>query len=113
EHESVAGGGADGRTGWYVEPTLVKVDDAADRLLCEEIFGPVVSVHVYEGSWDDILKTVDRTGSYGLTCAVFSNDRYAVEKATEALRFSAGNFYVNDKPTGTVVVQQPFGCGRT
>src|SRR5690606_27217913 len=82
------------------------------RLFCEEIFGPVASVHVYEGTWDDILKTVDRTGPYGLTGAVFSNDRYAVEKATEALRFSAGNFYVNDKPTGAVVGQQPFGGGR-
>lgn len=108
----LAGGGADDSKGWFIEPTLVEVGDPGDRMLCEEIFGPIASVHVYDGSWDEILQTVDRTGPYGLTGAVFANDRYAVERATEALRFAAGNFYVNDKPTGAVVGQQPFGGGR-
>jgi len=111
--EIVAGGGASDETGWFVDPTLVKVDDPSDKIICEEIFGPVVSVHVYpEAKWQETLRLVDEGGPYGLTGAVFSNDRAAVREATEVLRNAAGNFYINDKPTGAVVGQQPFGGGR-
>ena len=109
----VAGGTADDSTGWFVSPTLVQVDDPGHRLMSEEIFGPILSVYVYEDSdWDDILGVVDRTGPYALTGAVFSRDRAAVDQATAALRDAAGNFYINDKPTGAVVGQQPFGGAR-
>jgi len=109
----VAGGGADMSTGYFVEPTLVETSDPAYRLLCEEIFGPVVTTFVYDDSrWEETLKLVDSTSPYALTGAVFSQDRKAVRQATSILRQSAGNFYVNDKPTGAVVGQQPFGGAR-
>ncbi len=108
----LAGGGCDGREGWFVEPTLIEVADRAAPCLCEEIFGPVLSVHVYDGSFEEALALVDRTSPYGLTGAVFANDRRAIAAAAEALRYSAGNFYINDKPTGAVVGQQPFGGAR-
>ena len=109
----VAGGGADERTGWFVEPTLVRVDDPRHRMMQEEIFGPILTVYVYDDAdWDDILTVVDQTGPYALTGAVFSRDRAAVDQATAALRDAAGNFYINDKPTGAVVGQQPFGGAR-
>jgi 1-pyrroline-5-carboxylate dehydrogenase len=107
------GGGADGETGYFIEPTLVQATDPAHVLLCEEVFGPVVAVHVYpDARWRETLKLVDRTSPYGLTGAVFARDRDAIREATVALRHAAGNFYVNDKPTGAVVGQQPFGGGR-
>jgi 1-pyrroline-5-carboxylate dehydrogenase len=109
----VQGGGADDATGWFVEPTLVETDDPGDRLLCEEIFGPVVTAHVYDDArWSEVLRTVDRTSPYALTGAVFATERSAIREAAAALRHAAGNFYVNDKPTGAVVGQQPFGGGR-
>jgi 1-pyrroline-5-carboxylate dehydrogenase len=109
----LAGGGTDDSVGWFVEPTLLQVEDPAYRTMCEEIFGPVLTVHVYPaGKWSETLALVDRTGPYALTGAIFSQDRAAVVEADRALRYSAGNYYVNDKPTGAVVGQQPFGGGR-
>ena len=109
----VAGGGADDSVGYFVQPTLLQVDDPGYRLMCEEIFGPVLTVHVYPaGRWSETLALVDRTGPYALTGAVFSQDRAALIEADRALRQAAGNFYVNDKPTGAVVGQQPFGGAR-
>jgi 1-pyrroline-5-carboxylate dehydrogenase len=109
----VQGGGTGDGTGWFVEPTLVEADDPGDRLLCEEIFGPVVTAHVYDDTqWGDVLRVVDRTSPYALTGAVFATDRSAIREAHGALRHAAGNFYVNDKPTGAIVGQQPFGGGR-
>ncbi|MCS6797080.1 MAG: L-glutamate gamma-semialdehyde dehydrogenase [Myxococcota bacterium] len=107
------GGRGDPSNGWFVEPTYVEVDDPAHRLMQEEIFGPVVTAWVYEdGAWLDVLDLVDRTSPYALTGAVFARDRVALVEATARLRQSAGNFYVNDKPTGAVVGQQPFGGAR-
>jgi 1-pyrroline-5-carboxylate dehydrogenase len=111
--EIVAGGGTDDSEGWFVEPTVIKTDDPGFRLLRDELFGPVVTAYVYdESKWAETLDLVDRTGTYALTGAVFSNDRYALQEAHDALRYAAGNFYVNDKPTGAVVGQQPFGGAR-
>src|SRR6266511_3985208 len=107
------GGGCDDRDGYFVQPTLIQVDDPAYRTMCEEIFGPVLSLYVYpERQWADTLALVDRTSPYALTGAVFARDRRAVAEAQAALRYAAGNFYVNDKPTGAVVGQQPFGGAR-
>ena len=109
----IAGGKTDGETGYFVSPTLVETTDPAYRLLCEEIFGPVVTAYVYDdGKWMDTLKVVDSTSPYALTGAIFAQDRRAIVEATFALRHAAGNFYVNDKPTGAVVGQQPFGGAR-
>jgi 1-pyrroline-5-carboxylate dehydrogenase len=109
----LAGGGLHGETGWFVEPTLVEAEDPASPLLCEEIFGPVVTLHVYpERRWEETLRLVDETSPYALTGAVFARDRAAIDQASETLRQSAGNFYINDKPTGAVVGQQPFGGAR-
>ena len=109
----LAGGGADDRSGWFVEPTLLQVKDPGHRLMCEELFGPVLSVYVYpDRSWPGVLGLVDRTSPYGLTGSVFARDRAAVVQASRILRHAAGNFYINDKPTGAVVGQQPFGGAR-
>jgi 1-pyrroline-5-carboxylate dehydrogenase len=109
----IAGGKAEGGTGHFISPTLVQTDDAGYRLLCEEIFGPVVTAYVYDDTkWEETLKTVDATSPYALTGAVFAQDRRALVEATSALRHAAGNFYINDKPTGAVVGQQPFGGAR-
>jgi 1-pyrroline-5-carboxylate dehydrogenase len=111
--EVLAGGGYDDAEGWFVEPTVIKTDDPDSRLLKEEFFGPVVTAFVYpDDRWEQTLELVDSTAPYGLTGAVFARDREAVEEAGEVLRYAAGNFYVNDKPTGAVVGQQPFGGGR-
>jgi len=107
------GGGCDDKTGHFIEPTLVQTNKPDYKLLCEEIFGPVVTAYVYpDDQWRDILKTVDRTSPYALTGSVFARDRQAVREASNALRNAAGNFYINDKPTGAVVGQQPFGGAR-
>ncbi len=107
------GGGASGEKGWFIEPTLVETDDPGHRLLGEEIFGPVVTAHVYDDAkWAETLRIVDQTSPYALTGAVFAQDRRVVREATSALRNAAGNFYINDKPTGAVVGRQPFGGGR-
>ena len=109
----VSGGKADGKKGWFIHPTLVETADPNYRLLCEEIFGPVVTVSVYDDAkWSETLKQVDATSPYALTGAVFSRDRTALREASITLRNAAGNFYVNDKPTGAVVGQQPFGGAR-
>ncbi len=109
----IQGGGSRGETGYFIEPTLVQTTDPGARLMCEEIFGPVVTAYVYpDARWTEILDVVDRTSPYGLTGAVFARDRSAVGEAATALRHAAGNFYINDKPTGAVVGQQPFGGGR-
>jgi 1-pyrroline-5-carboxylate dehydrogenase len=111
--EIVAGGDYDDSEGWFVRPTVVKTDDPGFRLLHEELFGPVLTTYVYdEKRWDDTLRLVDETAPYGLTGAVFATEREAVEQAHAALGYAAGNFYVNDKPTGAVVGQQPFGGAR-
>ncbi len=113
DHEIVHGGGCDDETGWFIEPTLVRALDPRGKLMREEIFGPVVTVYVYpDGAWEETLELVDTTSPYGLTGAVFAVDRRAARQATAALRHAAGNFYINDKPTGAVVGQQPFGGGR-
>jgi 1-pyrroline-5-carboxylate dehydrogenase len=107
------GGATKGDTGYFIEPTLIETSDPGYRLLCEEIFGPVVTAHVYaDAKWSETLEIVDRTSPYALTGAVFARDRRAVLEATSALRNAAGNFYINDKPTGAVVGQQPFGGAR-
>ena len=109
----LAGGNCDSSVGWYVEPTFVEVDQADHRLMSEEIFGPIVACYVYEDdAWTETLKLVDATSPYALTGAVFSTDRFAINHALRALRNCAGNFYINDKPTGAVVGQQPFGGAR-
>jgi 1-pyrroline-5-carboxylate dehydrogenase len=109
----VAGGRTDGANGYFISPTLVETSEPAYRLLCEEIFGPVVTAYVYDdGKWSETLELVDRTSPYALTGAVFAQDRRAIVEATSALRHAAGNFYINDKPTGAVVGQQPFGGAR-
>jgi 1-pyrroline-5-carboxylate dehydrogenase len=109
----VSGGVAKGDEGYFIKPTLIEAKQPRYRLLCEEIFGPVVTAYVYEDSqWEETLEIVDTTSPYALTGAVFANDRGAVRKAAMALRNAAGNFYVNDKPTGAVVGQQPFGGAR-
>jgi len=107
------GGKCDDSKGYFIEPTLVQTNKPDYKLLCEEIFGPVVTTYVYpDNKWKDTLKTVDKTSPYALTGAVFANDRQAVREASAALRNAAGNFYINDKPTGAVVGQQPFGGAR-
>src|SRR4051812_46064493 len=109
----ISGGIAKGEDGYFIHPTLVETTDPGYRLLCEEIFGPVVTAHVYDDSkWEETLRIIDTTSPYALTGAVFANDRRAVREAMMALRNAAGNFYVNDKPTGAVVGQQPFGGAR-
>jgi 1-pyrroline-5-carboxylate dehydrogenase len=111
--EIVAGGGYSDDDGWFVEPTVIETRNPEFRTMREELFGPVVTTYVYdEGKWDDTLRLIDRTAPYGLTGAVFSEDRAAIDEAQEKLRYAAGNFYVNDKPTGAVVGQQPFGGAR-
>ncbi len=109
----IQGGGCKGDEGYFIEPTLVQASDPAYRLMCEEIFGPVLSVYVYDDQkWAETLAIVDRTSPYALTGAVFARDRAAVREASTALKNAAGNFYINDKPTGAVVGQQPFGGAR-
>ena len=109
----VAGGDSDKRTGYFVRPTLIETDNPSLRQLCEEIFGPVVTAYVYDDSqWTETLELVNATSPYALTGAIFAQDRRAVVEASSALRYAAGNFYINDKPTGAVVGQQPFGGAR-
>ena len=111
--EIICGGDYSDDTGYFIEPTVVRVDDPQYRAMQEEIFGPVAPVYVYDAAaYDDLLDTVDATSPYGLTGAIFGYDRAAVDEAMERLSEAAGNFYVNDKPTGAVVGQQPFGGAR-
>ena len=107
------GGGANDADGYFIEPTVIESQDPAYRTMCEEIFGPVLTVHVYAAArWSETLRLVDETSPYALTGAIFAQDRRAVDDAEQALRYAAGNFYINDKPTGAVVGQQPFGGAR-
>ncbi|MDP1813464.1 MAG: L-glutamate gamma-semialdehyde dehydrogenase [Leadbetterella sp.] len=111
--EIIAGGGFDKSVGYFIEPTVILAKDPKYRTMCEEIFGPVLSIYVYEeNAWEETLELVNTTSPYALTGAVFSQDRYAIDQATKALENAAGNFYINDKPTGAVVGQQPFGGAR-
>jgi 1-pyrroline-5-carboxylate dehydrogenase len=109
----VLGGGSDDREGFFIEPTVIEVKNAAHRLLAEELFGPIVTTLVYDDDrFEDVLSAVNSGSAYGLTGAIFARERAAIERASEGLRYAAGNFYVNDKPTGAVVGQQPFGGAR-
>jgi len=109
----LCGGDCDDADGYFVQPTLIQVDDPAYRTMCDEIFGPVLSLYVYpDKQWKETLALVDRTSPYALTGGVFAQDRAALAEADAALRYAAGNFYLNDKPTGAVVGQQPFGGAR-
>ena len=109
----IAGGGYDKSKGYFVEPTVILTTDPNYVTMCTELFGPVVTIYVYEDKdWEKTLKLVDNTSEYALTGAVFSEDRYALETAVRILENAAGNFYINDKPTGAVVGQQPFGGAR-
>ena len=109
----IQGGGANDEVGFFIEPTLIETKDPGYRLMCEEIFGPVLTAYAYpDAQWERTLETVDRTSPYALTGAVFARDRAAIQQAANVLRHAAGNFYVNDKPTGAVVGQQPFGGAR-
>jgi len=111
--EIVCGGNYDKSKGYFIEPTVVVTKDPKFRTMCEEIFGPFMTIYVYdENDFDGILKTVDETSNYALTGSILSQDRYAIGQATKALEGAAGNFYINDKPTGAVVGQQPFGGAR-
>ncbi len=111
--EIVAGGNCDKTKGYFIEPTIIVASDPKYRTMCEELFGPVLTVYVYpENDFESVLNLVDSTSEYALTGSIIAKDRYAIEKATKALVNSAGNFYINDKPTGAVVGQQPFGGGR-
>ena len=111
--EIIAGGNYDKTKGYFIEPTIIVTKDPKFKTMCEEIFGPVITIYVYdENNWLETLKLVDQTSDYALTGAVFSTDRYAIDQATKKLENSAGNFYINDKPTGAVVGQQPFGGSR-
>ena len=113
EAKIIVGGDADDSEGYYIKPTIIRASTPHFSTMCEEIFGPVVTVYVYDDAkWEDTLELLDSTSPYALTGAVFANDRAAVRQANRALRHAAGNFYVNDKPTGAVVGQQPFGGGR-
>jgi 1-pyrroline-5-carboxylate dehydrogenase len=109
----VVGGNTDESIGWFVDPTVLEVDDPTSPFITQELFAPVLTTYVYDDAdWDATLRLVDESTPYGLTGAVFASDEAAVRQADDALRYTAGNFYVNDKPTGSVVGQQPFGGAR-
>jgi len=111
--ELVTGGKYDKTEGWFIEPTVFRVDDPHYVTMCEELFGPVLTIYVYEDKdFSKVIDIVDKTSIYALTGSIISQDRYAIAEATQRLRNAAGNFYINDKPTGAVVGQQPFGGAR-
>jgi len=113
DYQFVVGGESDGANGWFVRPTVVRTSDPHGKLITEEIFGPVLTVYVYpDAKYEETLKLCDSTSPYALTGAVFARDTQAVTLAEEVLRWSAGNFYINDKPTGAIVGRQPFGGAR-
>jgi 1-pyrroline-5-carboxylate dehydrogenase len=113
EVEIITGGNYDKSVGYFVEPTIIKVQDPYYVTMCEELFGPVLTVYVYEDNqFEEVMNIIDKTSPYALTGSILSQDRYAITQATQRLRNAAGNFYVNDKPTGAVVGQQPFGGAR-
>jgi 1-pyrroline-5-carboxylate dehydrogenase len=109
----VVGGNTDDSHGWFVDPTILEVSDPHSSFMTEELFAPVLTTYVYEdANWEETLRLVDESTAYGLTGGVFASDEAAVAQANDALRYTAGNFYINDKPTGSVVGQQPFGGAR-
>ena len=109
----VLGGKCDGSKGWFVEPTVIETTNPLFKSMEEEIFGPILTVYPYDDDkLEETVKLCDETSPYGLTGAVFGRDRLAVEKLADQLRYAAGNFYINDKPTGAVVGMQPFGGAR-
>ena len=109
----VAGGRCDDSVGYFVRPTILEVDDPSDEAMTTEYFGPILSVHVYaDRAYEAMLTQMESAAAYALTGSIIAGDRAAIAAATEKLRFAAGNFYINDKPTGAVVGQQPFGGGR-
>jgi 1-pyrroline-5-carboxylate dehydrogenase len=109
----IAGGNCDKRKGYFIEPTVILTTDPKYVTMCEELFGPVLTIYVYNADqFEKALQLVDQTSPYALTGAIIARDREAVELATNKLRHAAGNFYINDKPTGAVVGQQPFGGAR-
>ncbi len=111
--EIISGGNCDKSKGYFIDPTVILTKDPMYTTMCEEIFGPVLSIYVYhEDHFEEALELVDKTSPYALTGAIFSQDRYAIEFASQKLKNAAGNFYINDKPTGAVVGQQPFGGAR-
>lgn len=111
--EIICGGNYDDSKGWFIEPTVIKAKDGKYTTMCEEIFGPVLTIFEYpENDFEETVKLVDSTSPYALTGSIIAHDRYALDYATKNLRYAAGNFYINDKPTGAVVGQQPFGGGR-
>ena len=111
--EILIGGGYDDSVGYFIEPTVILTTNPKYETMCTELFGPIITVYVYEDDqWEEVLDLVDQTGEYALTGAIFSKDRYVIETATNKLENAAGNFYINDKPTGAVVGQQPFGGAR-
>ena len=113
EAEIITGGNGDKSTGYYIEPTVIVTGNPHFVTMEEEIFGPVMTVFIYEDeNFDETLKLCDETSPFGLTGSIFCNDKYAMIRACRALRYSAGNFYINDKPTGAMVGQQPFGGAR-
>ncbi len=113
EAKVIFGGGCDAKKGWFVEPTVIEASNPHYESMEEEIFGPILTLYVYEDKdWKKTLQLVDETSPYALTGAIFAQDRYAINEATKALENAAGNFYINDKPTGAVVGQQPFGGAR-
>ncbi|HNP94659.1 MAG TPA: L-glutamate gamma-semialdehyde dehydrogenase [Cyclobacteriaceae bacterium] len=113
QNEIIAGGKYDKSKGYFIEPTVVLTKDASSVTMCEEIFGPVVTIYVYHSeNYEQTLELVDQTSPYALTGSILARDRYAIEMATKKLTNAAGNFYINDKPTGAVVAQQPFGGSR-
>ena len=110
--EIITGGNYDDETGWFIEPTIIVSSDPKSESMVEEIFGPVLTVYVYDEGFEDILKLCDESSPYALTGSIFANDENDIDTAFNALRFTAGNFYINDKPTGAAVAQQPFGGAR-
>jgi 1-pyrroline-5-carboxylate dehydrogenase len=113
ELEVLVGGGVDDSDGWFVEPTIIETSNPGHEIMSTELFGPIITIFAYDDDrWSETLDLVDSTSPFALTGAVFSQDRYAVDEAVTRLRHAAGNFYINDKPTGSVVGQQPFGGAR-
>ena len=113
ENLVVVGGNTDDSVGWFVDPTVLEVPDPASPFLTQELFAPVLTAYVYEDSdWEQTLRLVDESTPYGLTGAVWAADAAAIRQADDALRYAAGNLYINDKPTASVVGQQPFGGAR-
>lgn len=111
--EIIIGGGYDDSKGYFIEPTVIVTTNPKYTTMCTELFGPIITIYIYEDSdWEAVLDLIDGTSEYALTGAIFSGDRYVIETATKKLENAAGNFYINDKPTGAVVGQQPFGGAR-